>query len=396
MIQQTTALRKIAGLRKRIKVIRGGQGAAKTISILILLINHASGVSDREILILSAELTKMRLTVIKDFVKLMKLSGLWDERRFIAGTLYRFPNGSFIKFIGLDKQDVGKGLRCDVAYFNEVNKCDAESYRQVASRAGKVYADYNPDAQFFIDTDVIGRDDCDFLQLTFEDNELLATEERNEILNYYKLGYNEDGTVKNSYWANIWRVYGLGEVGALHGVIFTNWSEIESVPTAAKLIGFGMDFGYTNDPTTCAMLYEYNGQRIYDEVIYQTGLLNRDIAALLKSAGITKQVRGFADSADPKSIDEINGYGFNIKPVAKGNDSIAYGIGLMQEQPFLVTKRSINAKKELNAYRWAEDKNGLTLNVPIDAHNHFIDAARYGEMMLRIDKPIKPFRKIKF
>jgi len=353
MIQQTTALRKIAGLRKRIKVIRGGQGAAKTISILILLINHASGVSDREILILSAELTKMRLTVIKDFVKLMKLSGLWDERRFIAGTLYRFPNGSFIKFIGLDKQDVGKGLRCDVAYFNEVNKCDAESYRQVASRAGKVYADYNPDAQFFIDTDVIGRDDCDFLQLTFEDNELLATEERNEILNYYKLGYNEDGTVKNSYWANIWRVYGLGEVGALHGVIFTNWSEIESVPTAAKLIGFGMDFGYTNDPTTCAMLYEYNGQRIYDEVIYQTGLLNRDIAALLKSAGITKQVRGFADSADPKSIDEINGYGFNIKPVAKGNDSIAYGIGLMQEQPFLVTKRSINAKKELNAYRSA-------------------------------------------
>jgi len=396
MIQQTKALRKIAGLKKRIKVIRGGQGAGKTISILILLINHASSKPNKEILILSAELTKMRLTVIKDFVKVMKLAGIYDDRRFISGTLYRFPNGSFIKFIGLDKADVGKGLRCDVAYFNEVNKCDAESYRQVASRAGKVYADYNPDASFFIDSDVIGREDCDFLQLTFRDNELLADEERNEILNYHRLGYNEDGTVKNSYWANIWKVYGLGEVGSLHGVVFGNWSEIEFLPHDAKLIGFGMDFGYTNDPTTCAMLYEWNGQRIYDEVIYQTGLLNRDIAALLKQSGITKQVRGFADSADPKSIDEINQYGFTIKPVTKGKDSIAYGIGIMQEQPFLVTKRSVNAKKEFISYIWDKDRDGNTLNVPIDAHNHFIDAARYAEMMLRIDKPFKPFRKIQF
>jgi phage terminase large subunit len=165
MIQQTTALRKIARLKKRIRVIRGGQGAGKTISILILLINHASSKPDKEILIISAELTKMRLTVIKDFVKVMKLASLWNENRFIAGTLYRFPNGSFIKFIGLDKQDVGKGLRCDIAYFNEVNKCDAESYRQVASRAGQVFADYNPDADFFIDRDVIGREDCDFCNL---------------------------------------------------------------------------------------------------------------------------------------------------------------------------------------------------------------------------------------
>lgn len=396
MIRQTTALRKVAALRKKIKVVRGGQGAGKTISILTLLINHAASKPDREILIISAELTKMRLTVIKDFVKLMKMAGIWDERRFIAGTLYRYPNGSFIKFIGLDKQDVGKGLRSHVAYFNEVNKCDAESYRQVASRAGQVYSDYNPDATFFIDTDVIGRDDCDFLQLTFRDNEMLADGERDEILNYYALGFNADGTVKNSYWANIWRVYGLGEVGSLHGVVFSDWQEIESVPNDAKLVGFGMDFGYTNDPTTCAMAYEWNGCRIYDEVIYQTGLLNRDIAALLKQNGITKNLVGYADSADPKSIDEINGYGFTLKPVTKGKDSIAFGIGIMQERPFYVTKRSTNAKKELNAYCWDKDKDGNTLNVPIDAHNHFIDAARYCEIMLRIARPFKPFRRIQF
>jgi phage terminase large subunit len=389
MIRQTTALRKIAALRKKIRVVRGGQGAGKTIAILILLINHASSKPDREVLIISAELTKMRLTVIKDFVKIMKLLGLFDERRFIAGTLYRFPNGSFVKFIGLDKQDVGKGLRCDVAYFNEVNKCDAESYRQVASRAGKVYADYNPDAEFFLDRDVIGRADCDFIQLTFEDNEELAQAERDEILNYHRLGYHTDGTVKNSYWANIWKVYGLGEVGSLHGVVFTNWSVIDTLPPEAKRIGFGMDFGYTNDPTTIVAAYEWNGQRIYDEVTYQTGLLNGDIAAILKANGFTRSDAGYADSADPKSIDEVNRYGYSIKPVTKGPDSIAFGIGIMQEQPFMVTKRSTNAIKELNAYSWDTDKDGNTMNRPIDAHNHFIDAARYFEMMRVMGKPGK-------
>jgi phage terminase large subunit len=360
------------------------------------MINHAASKPDKEILIISAELTKMRLTVIKDFVKVMKMAGIYDERRFIAGTLYRFANGSFIKFIGLDKQDVGKGLRSDIVYFNEVNKCDSESYRQVATRAGKVISDYNPDAKFFIDTEVIGREDCDFLQLTFEDNELLGIDERNEILNYKRLGYNEDGSVKNSYWANIWRVYGLGEVGALQGVVFSNWSEIESVPPSAKMVGFGMDFGYTNDPTTCIAAYEYNGQRIYDELIYQTGLLNGDIAALLKSNGISKQDKGYADCADPKSIDEINRYGFNLKPVTKGADSIAFGISIMQGQPFQVTKRSANIKKELNAYCWDTDKDGNTINKPIDAHNHAIDAMRYVEMMLTIKPSFKPFRAIQF
>jgi phage terminase large subunit len=156
MIQATTTLNKIAGLKKRIKVIQGGQGASKTFSILILLINHASSKPNKEILVLSAELTKMRLTVIKDFVKIMRMSGIYQESRFIAGTLYRFPNGSFIKFIGLDKSDVGKGLRSDIAYFNEVNKIDVETYRQVATRAKRVFADFNPDAEFFIHTDVIG------------------------------------------------------------------------------------------------------------------------------------------------------------------------------------------------------------------------------------------------
>ena len=393
MIAQTTALRKVSGLKKRIKVIRGGQGSGKTISILILLINHASSKPDKEILVISSELTKMRLTVIKDFIKIMKLTGLYVESRFIAGTLYRFPNGSFIKFIGLDKSDVGKGLRSDIAFFNEVNKCDSESYRQVASRAKKVISDYNPDAPFFIDKEVIGREDCDFLQLSFMDNEMLDENERNEILNYYKLAYGLDYNpnqptpeVVNAYWANLWEVYGLGNIGSLQGVVFSNWSEIDNVPKEAKKLGFGVDFGYTNDPTTIVMAYEYNGVHIYDEVIYQTGLLNSDIAALMKANEITKRDIGYADSADPKSIADINRYGYTLKPVTKGADSIMYGVGIMQENAFIITKRSSNLRKELQNYCWAKDKDGNEINKPIDNWNHGLDSIRYLEMELKLNK----------
>lgn len=375
MIQKTTSLLKIAALKKRIKVIRGGQGAGKTISILILLINHAASKPDKEILILSSELTKMRLTVIKDFVKLMRLIGIYDDSRFLAGTLYRFPNGSFIKFIGLDKSDVGKGLRSDVAYFNEVNKIDFESYRQVASRAGQVYADYNPDAEFYIDTDVVGRPDCDFLQLTFKDNELLSENERSEILNYYTNGYYENGEVKNKYWANLWNVYGLGNIGNLQGVIFENWNEVDAIPPNAEFISYGMDWGFTNDPTTLIEVYRYNGELYVNELIYQTGLTNSDIVLRMNELGINKYADIIADSAEPKSIEDIYRGGFkNIYPALKGSDSIRNSIDTLQQFTINITKSSTNLIKEFRTWRWAVDKEGKQLGTPIDKNNHCFTA----------------------
>lgn len=377
MIQQTTALRKIASLKKRVKVIRGGQGAGKTISILILLINHASSKPDKEILIISEELTKMRLTVIKDFVTVMKESGLYNESRFIAGTLYRFPNGSFIKFIGLDKEDIGKGLRCDIAFFNEANKIDFESYRQIASRAVKVFIDYNPDAEFWVDTEILNRNDSGFLQLTFKDNELININEKNEILSYLERGYNRDGTILNEYWANLWNVYGLGNIGSLRGVVFENWATIERLPSDAKLLGYGADWGFTNDPTTLTGIYQWNGQYIFDEMVYIKGMVNSEIANLFKSKGVDKQYYIYADSAEPKTIADIANYGFRIKGADKGKDSVMFGISLMQEHRFLVTKQSTNLIKELRNYIWDTDKTGKQVNKPIDAFNHCIDGIRY-------------------
>lgn len=372
MIQPTTALRKIAALKNKIRVIRGGQGSSKTFSILILLINHAFNKPNREILIISAELTKMRLTVIKDFVKIMREMGVYEDSNFIAGTLYRFPNGSFIKFIGLDKHDVGKGLRSHVAYFNEVNKCDAESYRQVASRAGQVYVDYNPDARFFIDDDVIPREDCDFLQLTFEDNELLPQSEREEILNYKKLGYDEHGNVVNEYWANLWQVYGLGNIGSVQGVVFPNWEVIELDPRAKKLYT-GVDFGFSISKFAALDIWYLDGDFYLDELVYDNDLTNPDAAEAMKRAGYTN-TKAYCDHAEPKSIEELRRSGIVAVPCESKSDIKKFAIRKLNERKFYVTPRSRNIQEELRHYVW-DEKTGKPKKSDKD---HMMDALMYA------------------
>jgi phage terminase large subunit len=372
MIQQTTALRKIAALKKPIKVIQGGQGASKTFSILILLIQHAASKPNKEILILSAELTKMRLTVIKDFVKIMQTSGIYQDSRFIAGTLYRFPNGSFIKFIGLDKSDVGKGLRSDVAYFNEVNKIDSETYRQVASRAGKVFADYNPDAEFFIHTEVLGRNDVDYLELTFRDNELLSERERSEILRYKELGYNGNEII-NKYWANKWRVYGLGLVGSIDGVVFENWSIIDTLPKEARLLFGGIDFGFATSKFAAVNVYQYNGEYILEELVYATNLTNQDAARLMIERGY-KGALMYCDSAEPKSIEELRRANINAVACDSKQDIKKFAIQKLNTKNFNVLKNSSNLVNELRYYVW-DDKSGKPKKSDLD---HLIDGLLYS------------------
>lgn len=376
-LKQTTALKKIAALKKKYRAVRGGQGSSKTFSILMILINHASSKANRNIYVVSAELTKMRETVIKDFVFIMMEAGIFNPDNFLAGTLYKYPNGSTIKFLGLDKEDVGKGLRSHVAYFNEVNKVNQETFRQMASRSDNIYLDYNPDAEFYVDTDILTRDDCDFVQLTFKDNECLKDGERDEILNYYKQGYNEDGTVKNKYWANLWQVYGLGNIGNLIGVIFENWHECDEIPKEAEFISYGMDFGFTNDPTTLTAVYRYNNELYLDELIYKTKLTNSDIIKELELLNVQRHEMIVADSAEPKSIEDIRRAGYRIEGAKKGADSIKNGLDTLLRHPINVTKRSTNLKSELRTYRWASDKDGKQTNVPESGNDHAIDGVRY-------------------
>lgn len=376
-LKSTTALKKICVLKKKYKAVRGGQGSSKTFSILMILINHASSKPNRNIYVVSAELTKMRETVIKDFVNIMMEAGIYNPDNFLAGTLYKYPNGSTIKFLGLDKEDVGKGLRSHVVYFNEVNKVNQETFRQMASRSDNIYLDYNPDAEFYVDTDILTRPDCDFVQLTFKDNEMLKEGERDEILNYQKQGYNEDGTIKNAYWANLWQVYGLGNIGNLIGVIFENWTICDEIPKDAEFIAYGMDLGFTNSSTTLIAVYRYNKALYIDELIYQTGLVNSDIIARLNELNIPKNQMIVIDCAEPKTIEDIRRAGYRTEKAKKGEDGIRNGISELQSHEIFVTKRSLNTIKEFRTYRWATDKNGKAINEPLKQNDHAMDAIRY-------------------
>lgn len=396
-MQQTTALRKISSMKKRIRMIRGGQGAGKTISILMLICNSASSNAGRNWMIASEELTKMKDSVIADFENVMKGFGIWEEHRWNKSEfVYRFANGSIIKFRSMDKEDAGKGVRIFYGvYFNEINKIKFESYNQYASRCKVVIGDWNPDAPFFVDDQILPREDCEFLQLTFQDNEMLDEVERDEIKGYLKKGYHNPrllpghkpgqryhkDNIKDAYWANKWQVYGLGNIGALMGAVFNNWEIIDEIPKEARLRAGGGDFGYTNDPTAIIARYQWNGCPVYDEIAYETEMSNKKIAEKIKKSVLAFSTT-YWDSAEPKSIQELRKtYRIRAVGVDKGADSIRFGIDLLQQYPKIyVTRRSVNIISNLRNYVWEVDRNGKPTNKPVDKNNHAIDAMRYEEM----------------
>lgn len=365
-------------------VIRGGQGASKTISILQLIIQALIS-SEKEASVLSSELSKMKRTVVRDYKKICKDWGIFKSEQDFnkAESKHEYPNDSYIDFLGADVSDVGKGFRRDILYINEADKMDIETAVQFISRAGLTIIDYNPDSLFWGD-DYINENN--FITLTFEDNEFLSESELKSILDYKAKGFHnpdlpfdllfKEENIKSKYWANKWKVYGLGMIGSLDGVVYTNWKEIDKIPEEARLLGYGLDFGYTNDPTAIIEIYKWNDKRILNEICYSRGLSNKKIAEKIKTS-----LPCYCDSAEPKSIDELKMNKINAIGVTKGSDSINYGIEIVQNQSYLVTSSSKNLIDEFQKYTWAKDKKtNEALNKPIDKYNHAMDALRYHEM----------------
>jgi phage terminase large subunit len=371
MLTRTTAINKILSLKRRIKIIQGGTSAGKTFGIIPVLIDKAARQNGLEISIVAESIPHLRRGALKDFLKIMKWTNRYYDERFNKTLLrYEFANGSVIEFFSADDSSKLRGARRDILYINECNNVTFESYNELAIRTKKeVFLDFNPANEFWVHTELKDEQDSDFLILTYKDNEALDDSIVQQIEK------NRLKAETSTYWSNWWRVYGLGEIGMLEGVIFSNWKQIDSLPKDARLLGIGLDFGYTNDPTAVIEVYNWNGKRIINELAYQTGMLNSDIAKILP-----KHVVVYADSSEPKSIDDIKRYGITIKGVTKGKDSINFGIDTMQQQEYLVTSNSVNLIKELRAYTWDSDKTGKRLNKPIDNFNHAIDALRYHEM----------------
>jgi phage terminase large subunit len=304
----------------------------------------------------------------------MKETGRFIPQNYNKTLLrYEFTNGSYIEFFSADSEEKLRGGRRQILYINEANSINYEAYLQLAIRTSQdIYLDYNPSSKFWAHTEVIGQPDTDFTILNYKDNEGLPIEV------VMMLESNREKAKTSSYWENWCRVYLDGEIGQIEGTIFTDFEIIDKIPEDARLLGWGIDFGYSNDPCAVIGLYKWNEDIIVDEIVYQTGLLNSELSNLLKSNDVTGEI--YCDSAEPKSIQELKRMGHNARSVEKGRDSVNYGIQILQQKHMFVTRRSRNLLDEFSKYMWKKNRDGGYEKTPIDAHNHACDALRYIAM----------------
>jgi phage terminase large subunit len=391
MLLKTTAQIKINAIKKRIRIVQGGTSSSKTFSIIPLLIAYAGKYPNKEISVVAETIPQIRRGALKDFLKIMDWTNLYRDNEFNKSTLkYTFPNKSYIEFFSADQPNKLRGARRDVLFINEANNVNFEAYHQLAIRTKNfIYLDFNPSSEFWVHTELSNDKDSDLIILTYKDNEALDEALVKEIEKA------KEKAETSSYWANWWKVYGLGQIGSLEGVVFDNWKQVDSIPNDAKLLGYSMDFGFTNDPTTLMAIYKMDNELYIDELLYRTNMTNNDIGNFMKSINIVRPYDIVADSAEPKSIEELRRQGFNIQPASKGADSIKIGIDILKRYQMNITKQSTNTIKELRAYQWEKDRDGKLTGKPINHSNHAIDAIRYFALNKLNNRPSGKYATIR-
>ena len=354
----------------RIQVHQGGSRSGKTWSLLQHVIDFCYHNEDAGAVVTICRKTypALRASVMRDFFTILEQQEIYiPSLHNKSQSLYKLF-GNIVEFISLDQSSKVRGRKRDLLFINEANELTLEDWRQLILRTtGRIIIDFNPSDEFhWIYDSVIPRDDSDFFQTTYKDNPFLEQSVIDEIERFKDVD------------ENFWRVYGLGEKGVNRSAVLTHWKQVKSIPDGFKLMNYGLDFGYTNDPTAIVAIYTDGRGFLLDEICYATGLTNSAICETMRHAGINRDDVIIADCAEPKSIDEIHGHGFNVFPCRKGADSIRSGLDFLRSRPLLITERSLNGIKELRNYKYKEDKNGNILNSPVDAFNHFIDASRYA------------------
>ena len=366
----TTATKKIREMTKRIRVVQGGTSASKTVSIVMDLIHRAQSDKTPTLTsVVSESFPHLRRGAMRDFLLVMQEHNYFQDKLWNkTESSYKFETGSTIEFFSADQADKLRGARRDRLFLNEANNNSFDAFEQLEVRTKDfVFIDYNPTNEFWVFTEVMpNRTDWEKLILTYKDNEALST----EIVKSIEQRKSRTG------W---WKVYGLGQLGEVEGKIFTDWKIIPEIPHEARLKRYGLNFGYTNHPAAIVAVYYHDGGYILDEVMYGRGISNQNISDTLKNKPKAITV---ADSAEPKSIDEIRGYGINIIPTKKGKDSVKYGIDVVQNERISITKQSVNIIKEYRNYLWQVDREGRVLNQPEEPFHYSMDAVRYGIVSL--------------
>lgn len=378
----TTATHKLAALRKRIKVVAGGTSAGKTISILTILIEKCQlDTTPTLTSVVSESFPHLRRGAMRDFLNIMQEHNYFkDDRWSKTDFTYTFETGSKLEFFSADQPSKVRGPRRDRLFMNECNNIPYEAFDQLEVRTkSEIWLDYNPTNEFWYYTEVAPTREHDFITLTYLDNEALDKQIVASI----------EARKSNKAW---WQVYGLGQLGEVEGKIYTDWQIIEEIPHEARLERRGLDFGYSADPAALVAVYFYNGGYILDQELYRTGMHNKPIADLINNLPQSNTLV-IADSAEPKSIDEIRMHGVNIVAADKrgdsGNTYLRSSIGNMQDKRISVTKRSVDLIKEYRNYMWKFDRDGRQLDVPDGGLDHALDAARYAMDGLRPNREVR-------
>tara|TARA_R100001509_G_scaffold63986_2_gene35208 strand:+ start:804 stop:1973 length:1170 start_codon:yes stop_codon:yes gene_type:complete len=360
--------------KAKVQVHQGGTRSGKSFSLLTLIIElcHRNENAGAVISIVRKTFPALRATIMRDFFEILEREGIYNPDLHNKSQATYLLFGNLVEFVALSEPQKVRGRKRSLLFCNEANELALEDWRQLILRTTgipggpAIMIDYNPSDEFhWIYDHVLTRDDCDFFQTTYKDNPYLSAQTVAEIERFKEAD------------PDFWRVYGLGERGVSRSTILTHWKQVPQVPDGWKLLNLGLDFGYVNDPTAIVKVYTDGHGFCLDEVCYANGLTNSAIAQTLRDADIGKAMV-VADSAEPKSIDEIHGHGFNVHPARKGPDSVRNGIDFLRSRPLLITERSVNGIKELRNYKWREDKNGRQLNDPAPGFDHFVDASRYA------------------
>lgn len=369
----TTSINKIRRIKKRKKIIQGGSSSGKTYAILTILIDYCCRNANKSVSVISESMPHLRRGAVRDFLKIMNDTNRYIDAHYNKTSLtYQFANGSFMEFFSADTPDKLKGARRDVLYVNEANHISYQSYQQLAIRTREdIYLDYNPDRTFWAITEVAKEPDAELIVLNYKDNEALDK----SVIEQFEI--NRAKAATSDYWHNWCKVYIDGELGSLEGAVLQNWQIIDNLPKEARVVGVGLDFGYTNDPTAAIEVLYWDGKYILNELFYRTNLTNNEISKMLEISGVSKQTEIWCDSAEPKSIKDLSRMGWRTSGTKKGADSVMWGLNIMLEQELLVLRGSDNLIEELENYVWIKDKTGKTTNKPIGAFDHAIDAARY-------------------
>ena len=363
-IKTTNVFNKAYRSKTRITCLQGGTRSSKTYSLCQLFIVKCLEDTGRTFTIVRKTLPALKGTAYRDVLNILKDMELYSEENHNKSELSYLLNGNLIEFISVDQPQKIRGRKRDYLWLNEANELTYEDWTQLILRTTEqIYLDYNPsDPYSWIYEKVQTRDDCTFIKSTYKANPFLDEDTIAEIERLKDID------------PDYWRVYGLGEIGSIQTMIFRNFNLVDDVQ--GKLIGYGLDFGFTNSPTALVEVRQLDDNLYIKELLYEKRLTNTDLANKLKEFGISRQSEIIGDSAEPKSIEEIYRQGFNIKPAKKGA-GIHLGLDIMRRYKLHITKDSLNAIKEFRGYKWSTDKNGDVLNTPVKVNDHLIDATRY-------------------